>query len=239
MLLHWSILQNRANLANYRIPLFETELCAEFKAPRWINARLLREADLILRKAIDICRTSKISKAQLRNLDTIQESTVNSIKSSKQRRTFSKQNAREEVAQQSKNERKKCSRCCYNEHEMRNCPAYGQTCNKSQERNHFAKVCRSVIKPIHAVEEDSDSQDDCSDSYIPFTSQRKTYLTMNGTLKLKWARKWALKLDTGAQCNVMSRELNHQMTKENFANQEQNWSLILSTTSKLVEKTFS
>ena len=45
---------------------------------------------------------------------------------------------------------------------------------------------------------------------------------MNGTLKLKWARKWALKLDTGAQCNVMSRELNHQMTKENFANQEQN-----------------
>lgn len=36
-----------------------------------VKARLLRDADLTLRKAIDICRIAEISKAQSRNLDTV------------------------------------------------------------------------------------------------------------------------------------------------------------------------
>ena len=175
-----------------------------------VKARLVRDADLTLRKAIDICRTSEISKAQLRNLGTIQESTVNTIKSSKQRRTFSKQNAREEVAQQGKNERKKCSRCGYNEHEMRNFPAFIQTCNKSQERNHFAKVRRSVRKPIHAVEEDSDSQDDCSDSqemFIYSVHKSKKDVSIN---------EWHVKVKMGKKNVALKLERNVMLCLANY-----------------------
>lgn len=35
-----------------------------------------------------------------------------------------------------------CDRCGFR-HELKKCPAYGQTCKKCEKKNHFAKVCRA------------------------------------------------------------------------------------------------
>ena len=45
-----------------------------------------------------------------------------------------------------------CSRCGRS-HRPRQCPAFGQLCNKCGRRNHIARVCRAVVTQTHLVEE--------------------------------------------------------------------------------------
>ncbi|CAB4027163.1 Hypothetical predicted protein [Paramuricea clavata] len=58
----------------------------------------------------------------------------------------------------------------YEDHELCNCPANGQTCHECQGRNHFARVCRSSGKPAHVVEESSDSE---KEMYIVTVTKKK------------------------------------------------------------------
>ncbi|CAB4029473.1 Transposon Ty3-I Gag-Pol [Paramuricea clavata] len=100
----------------------------------------------------------------------------------------------------------------YEDHELRNCPANGQMCHECQGRNHFARVCRSSGKPAHVVEESSDSE---KEMYIVTVERRIRRMDGIRNVVVKVGKRdIALKLDTGAQCNVIPYETYKRMTKE-------------------------
>ena len=114
------------------------------------------------------------------------------------------------VGKKKTNERRKyqCSRCGGRHSGRQTCPAMGAECLKCGRLNHFARACRSKVqkkeKPkVHGIEQDSDSPEDESDMYVSViesdTNDWKTTLKLNGHCT-------TFKLDTGAQCNVISKQ---------------------------------
>ena len=99
---------------------------------------------------------------------------------------------------------------CGNQHYRHQpCPAQGVECYNCGRRNHFAKVCRSRTatkyqKKVHSVtHEDSDSPDDMFIGMIQCATSKspdwKVTILVN-------RQKMSFKIDTGAQCNVISRQ---------------------------------
>lgn len=101
-----------------------------------LRARLLREADLPLVKAIDICRASEATTSQMKEFTDDSEPLVHSIN---QRRSASQNNLRTVKSnlrqQQSTYVLKKC-RNCGGEHSTAQgaCPAFGKVCHKLPKR---------------------------------------------------------------------------------------------------------
>ena len=191
-----------------------------------LQERLLRESDLSLTKAIDLCRAAEATQQQLRAIKagtdiTSAVQTVSSISTS---------------AQVHKN----CGNCG-GQHAHKPCPAHGKACRNCGKLNHFASCCRSRkknggsdIKPhykgkkpfnsnkrspsrsdektgaasVHTV--DIDNQ--CDSLYV---GQLSVYVVDNGMAGHNSNSWWKIlhvhgadlncKLDTGAQTNVMSR----------------------------------
>ena len=92
-----------------------------------VKARLLHNLELTLEKAINICCTSEMSKTQLRNLDSVKESNIHAFKSSSSQQNFESRNTKKGKQRDRRKEKPqtKCSRCGYDDHELRNCPANG------------------------------------------------------------------------------------------------------------------
>lgn len=85
-----------------------------------IQARLLRETELDLKKIVEYCKSVNLSKEHLKTLNfEFKEEQVNVVK------------AMEKI---------KCPRCLY-EHVKNKCPAFYKTCACCQKRGHFAKAC--------------------------------------------------------------------------------------------------
>ena len=102
-----------------------------------VQERLLREADLSLERAVDICRTAEISKMQYQATRTEKKSWKG----------------------QSKQPCKYCSQV----HPPRKCPAYGKKCKKCNGMNHFANVCqgggfRKSSKLVHTLRSEADTE---------------------------------------------------------------------------------
>ena len=100
---------------------------------------------------------------------------------------------------------KKC-RNCGGEHSsaQRACPAFGKICHNCRKENHFARVCRSKTAPrdkqAYQVE---DIEEDMEEFFIGTVQNAsdddwKENITINN-------KPVEVKLDTGAQCNMMSR----------------------------------
>lgn len=101
-----------------------------------LRVRLLREADLTMEKALDMCRASEIIFTQMKALhDEVEVHKVSTWKANKKGGSSAKESP--------KTSEKKidCDRCGF-EHEQRKWPAYGQTCRKCDKKNHYAKMCR-------------------------------------------------------------------------------------------------
>ena len=88
-----------------------------------------------------------------------------------------------------------CGKCGY-KHEPRKCPSFGKVCKNCNKRNHFAKKCKS--KKMHEVLE-NDSDSDIFLNSIETKDQLNDW-TVNVKIQKKNIR---VKLDTGAQCNVL------------------------------------
>lgn len=92
-----------------------------------------------------------------------------------------------------------CKRCG-RRHEPRQCPAYGKECNRCHKMNHYAKFCKSNNIDIINVDENGDSL---------FIGRVENNNNINAlgwleTIKINKQHKLEVKLDTGAQCNVIS-----------------------------------
>lgn len=101
-----------------------------------VRARLLREADLTLVKALDVCRAIERTSTQMKVLQ--EEVEVQKIRTAKTNRRCGSMNENSV----SKEKKFNCDRCGY-KHVQRKCPAYGQTCKECEKKNHFAKMCQT------------------------------------------------------------------------------------------------
>ena len=188
---------------------------------------LLREENLDLTKAVNICRASEIASKQLKSMkvDDVGERPVNAVatqqrkwqKTPRQKNPSKKTPAKETAAKQAK---KKCTRCGGSEqHKLEECRAYGQTCHVCKKQNHFASVCRSREKTTshssqqrnvrQIVQEDSEESDESLFKVEEIARVVSNDKQVNAELTLsdmdeRYKTKLKCQLDTGATCNVMS-----------------------------------
>ena len=103
-----------------------------------VRARLLREPDLSLNKAKDLCRAAEIAGLQMKMMkEEVENETVRTV--------------------QAEGLIKDCQ-YCGNTHQRRKCPAYGNICKKCTRKNHFASVCRS--KKVNNVEDEPKDEEE-------------------------------------------------------------------------------
>ena len=103
-----------------------------------VRARLLRERELALQSAIDLCRAAEVFESQLREMGD--EKIVHAIKDRKQR--YKQRDAQPHHKIQCK--------YCGLDHSKgpEHCPANGKSCNKCHQKNHFAAMCKSKKQPM-------------------------------------------------------------------------------------------
>ena len=162
-----------------------------------VQERLLREPELTLIKAINICKTAEISQRQL---EVMQPGTqaVNVI-------------AQKKLNLQRKPEKQQITnmqcKYCAGSHKKGRCPAYSKKCRSCGKLNHFSKVCMSS-KKVHQLEEASgnDIMEQNYDSF--FIGILNSDADGNND---KWEvdliienKNVRCKLDTGAEANVIS-----------------------------------
>ena len=123
------------------------------------RSRLLREPDLTLQKALDICRANEITTVQMKSFTegntaspTTDKVEVNVVDIDRQRL-------------QSDRRKFQCGKCGSWHTRQQSCPAIGAECHKCGRRNHFARVCRSTPKRadkprLHTIEQNSFDEDD-------------------------------------------------------------------------------
>jgi len=92
-----------------------------------VQERLLREPDLTLQKAMDMCRSSEATKERLKQIQPASAA----VAAFRKRPTQGKQT-----------EQQSCRNCGKN-HQRGQCPAYGKTCTYCGKLNHFSKYCFS------------------------------------------------------------------------------------------------
>lgn len=179
-----------------------------------VRERLLRESDLKLRKAIDVCQADELSKRQMKLFDP--EKFVHGVE--RQRKTTVKPPAKALSNQASKTEfkrsgansavkqEKECGNCGY-KHKKGQCFAYGKKCNKCFKLNHFAKKCRSS-RPLHTLrQENEDSSDEhffleTINVSVNAVDKGQKSQAEYATLSLNKVDV-QLKIDTGAEANAI------------------------------------
>ena len=171
------------------------------------RGRLLREANLTLENAVDICRANEMTVTQMKILG--ESSTSHSANTMEI-------DAIDASARGDK--KKQCCDKCGNWHtKQQTCPAQGVECHKCGKRNHFARVCRSKVKrsgtsSLHSIqqEESSDEEEHLFVASLHTSSKSKEWKV---TIKLN-NQKTVFKIDTGAQCNVVSKQKYKQVCKQ-------------------------
>ena len=128
-----------------------------------VKARLLRENDLTLEKALNICRSTELSKTQLKNI-VDGKPTAEQVAALYKKKEGLKKKAHSKSEQDAKADSYNC-RKCGSRHGTKQCKAYGKKCQKCQKPNHFAKMClasanHKMQSKVDAVNENSESSED-------------------------------------------------------------------------------
>ena len=165
------------------------------------RSRLLREPDLMLQKAVDICRANETTTSQMKLLSSDQTNTLSVIHGIRSQSTHSKQL-----------QKVYCDRCGNWHAKQQTCPALGAECRKCGRRNHFAKVCRTkTTQPLHNYSIQKETPDD--DFFIGTLGRSHEVKDWSVTILLNQQRT-TFKIDTGAQCNVIPQWLYYQVCKD-------------------------
>ena len=139
--------------------------------------RLLRESELSLEKALQICRAAEEIKIQTDEMAGSSESTkkIDHVHSKSQRpskesnkhshRPNSKQVER---SNRSLPDRKRQCLKCLKYHDPAKCPAYNQKCHKCGHLGHYAVACRSKSGKVRQVVADKEQSTESDDSETEF-----------------------------------------------------------------------
>ena len=180
------------------------------------RSRLLKDAALTLDGAIDICRADEATAARMKSLATGEKDPSDKDldlkflkKETKSSHTDDRQGQRTGAKQQ-----QQCGNCGGRHTPQQKCPAIGTECYKCGRGNHYARVCRTKNprgRPtLRELEYDNSSEDDLVISTINSkTSQKNWY----ATIKVN-EHDVRFKIDTGAQCNVLSQQTYERISSE-------------------------
>ena len=180
---------------------------------RQVQERMLREADLTLQKALDVCRAAAATRAQIKTITSDSEA-VHSVSE----RMVSQP---DKAPQQSQSVRGRSCGNCGRSHPPKTCPAFGKLCNICRKPNHFAKQCRSQQKSHTApyksrVGYRSKSRPrHISSTSVSEVQSEVEMLHISTCNSIKGQTSWfkdleilgkliPCKLDSGAEANVMS-----------------------------------
>ena len=165
-----------------------------------IRERLLREQNLTLNRAVEICLAAENAAMQLHHLETDlarNSLDVHAIAGKNNKYSGKSKNLSHKYTPKHE---KNCGRCGY-KHEHGKCAAYGQKCKKCGRQNHFAKCCKT--KNVHSVEtQDNDSSDEFFVGAIHKTGPQLAKdewvvpIFINDTVI-------PFKIDTGSQVNIL------------------------------------
>ena len=131
---------------------------------RIVRERLLRESDLKLEKAVEICRADELSKKQMKLFGS-KSSNVNLVKRGGAYRVKNKSGKADKTQETKKategkqeNKRNACGNCGLI-HTKGQCLAYGKQSNKCKKINHYARMCRSS-KSVNSYQQQPGKSDD-------------------------------------------------------------------------------
>ena len=147
------------------------------------RSRLLKEPDLTLQKAMDICRANEATVTQMKSFTTLDEPT--------------------DIHGMHK-DRLSCDRCGKWHTRQQTYPVFGTECYKCERKNHFAKMCRTKSWLLHGIHLDDEAASD-EDMFIGALKKSHNNKEWQITISLN-AQKTKFKIDTGAQCNVISKQ---------------------------------
>lgn len=186
-----------------------------------LQERLLREPSLTLKKAADFLRASETSKEHLK---TIKEPTVAKF-------DVHAMNLRKTKNKFMNSELIYCSKCG-KQHKRKECPAYGKSCAKCKQKNHFAAVCRSSnkVKKVNELVENQKDNKNVS-LYIDSVKTESTHCNLDKcwfeVLNVE-GNVIQFKLDTGAEANVLPLSLFHSINVFNQIELEETNVVLLS-----------
>ena len=112
--------------------------------------RLLRERELTLPAAVEICRLAELTEKRMKTMESpqVQADSVNAA---------DKQNERRKTQDRRGRDLQFAWKYCGNTHKRgrEQCPAYGKTCRVCGVANHFAKVCQASnkIRKVNVLED--------------------------------------------------------------------------------------
>ncbi|KAJ8872830.1 hypothetical protein PR048_026446 [Dryococelus australis] len=161
-----------------------------------VREKHLAEEALTFDKMIKICRASEITKLQVMRGDTLLS--VHAMHISHKKITSELQKTEFKT-------RSKCPKCGYN-HSRRTCPAVGKECKKCSKVGQFAKVRRSKqVLTVNSGQQGRTPQPSSSETFfVSSIDIHHKELGWTEKLTLPNGNSVSFKLDTGAQCNVLS-----------------------------------
>lgn len=126
-----------------------------------VQQKLLGKKNLTLSEAVDICRTSELSKEHVKTINRKLESPheVDAVHEMKKFPGAPKETSKAKYNQAKSNFTYMCKKC-NKQHGFKNCPAYGKTCSLCKKMNHFAVGCkfRNEVHSMNAgVDEENES----------------------------------------------------------------------------------
>lgn len=208
-----------------------------------MRKQLLRDSDLTLSKAIEMCQIYEQTDQHTKALSTPKQTaakvdSLNHKIRKRQPQKFKTKSGTERSATQSEAQSITNCKNCGGSHEAKRdkCPAYGQQCHKCKKRNHFQKCCRSSQtsgfkkRSVNHVAIETPSSDeemffvnginiDTVDSRFLHRNDIFTTVHING-------KPIELKVDTGAKCNVMPADLFAQLGRNGKLHPSQGTKLV-------------
>ncbi|XP_068674514.1 uncharacterized protein [Montipora foliosa] len=176
-----------------------------------LRERLLRETDLTLEKAVKLCRITEQSKEQSKIFisPTTQTDNIDAVK---------KGEPPVDTVKSKNEDSRRIMKCkfCATSHDRGNCPAYGATCHKCNGRNHYARCCfkskngTEERRVRHVEVEEHENNELLEGLYIEEIqgSTRRNIQSVVNDIPVSF------KLDTGAECNVISLGLANELNAQ-------------------------
>ena len=182
-------------------------VCGNGIRNQMVKERLLRETELTLQKAIDICRAADVSRQQVKTISNQKAPNIDVVRQDYKRANRGQQKLPNN--HKPERQRKQCGNCGRS-HEAKRCPAYGKPCNKCHKLGHFAKLCGSKPskKPVHEVDYESESDASNSSHGIDMVnnSTSKSDITNEHARLMINNKRLNIKLDTGVETNIITKQ---------------------------------
>ena len=185
-----------------------------------VRKLLLREPDLTLDKAKELCVMHELADidSQGINTDPDVQSSVHSVKPRKSS-NFQSRRSRQQSTQRYVKECKYCGKG----HAVRECPAYGKQCSKCKKMGHFPDVCLSTPnKPqqkrhfpprrrsrpqsnhMHEVDYEEEIPEDMMENFVIESVEMEHSRSEIHVTAMTSGKSLEFKIDSGDRCNVIS-----------------------------------